>query len=468
MKRRGDPFLFWIMMGMELSWLSAGALFLTRAILNRSFPLPEAWGTLLLAAFGTQISMGKGWRIISILALHLLGFFLASLRTIYGFYVPPAPFWDASWVSDFFHSPRGVAEWLSLSYVLIWVLVLWLRGVALVRKPLTHAILCARFDIGIAAWVILFLIQLLVWVKGGIRIECPAARWLVFPFFLFGLLAIGRVRNPRLSYRNFLPGYQALGIILFFTLAVILFAAAIVLLFLPYLIVSAEIGLVSLKTVGRPLAHIFVAVIRFLYMRNVSRPETSSPSPESGLGDLHATAPRGWWMELMEKILTYGLGTLLGILGLILMGLGLYTLIRWLLSRTRRSSPGKTTLFPFLSWMEGFRRFWSFIRQRDIRGWRGYAKVGPIYGALQKWGKRSGFPLRRSETPQAYGLRLRRRFPQLKAEIETIIQGYQLEVYGEIPLAGPEFSSVRRSWRKLRSPRHWPNRLKRWFTGPWD
>ncbi len=153
----------------------------------------------------------------------------------------------------------------------------------------------------IAAIVFLSLIQLLLWVKGGIQIECPSSRWMVFPFFIFGLLAIGRIRNPKLSYRNFLPGYQTFGVILFFTLGVILFGIAAVLLFLPYLIFSAEIGLETLKTVGRPLAHIFVAIIRFLYFRSVPRPETSSPSPESGLGDLGPPGQRDGGEKLWKK-----------------------------------------------------------------------------------------------------------------------------------------------------------------------
>ncbi len=457
----GGRFLFWVTLGMELCWLYAGAAYLTTAILSRPFPFPEAIGTFLLAVILTLLSKGKGWRVISILAIQIAGLLLAALRMAYAFHDPSGPFWHSAWLADFLHTPRSSLEWLSLIYVLIWVLLFWISGVTLARRSSAHATLCSRFDIGIAAFLVLFLIQLLLWAKGEIRIDCPASQMLVFPFFIFSFLAIGRVRNRGTAHRNFLPGYQAIGVIIGFTLTVFLFGAGLVLFFLPYLTMSAEAGYVALKTAARPLGYIFVAIIRFLYMRNVTRPETSSSSSsDPGLGDLASSTPKGWWTELLEKILGYAMGIAIGLLVLLFAGLIFYYLTRWLLSRTG-IAPQSESPFSFLPrWLEKVRVFLSSLWPRIQKGINGYQRAGQFYGALRQWGRRSGLPHFPSETPREYGLRLEHRFPQLKREIARIVEGFHQEVYAEIPLERPQLAAAQDSWRKLRSPRLWPSRLR--------
>jgi hypothetical protein len=68
-----------------------------------------------------------------------------------------------------------------------------------------------------------------------------------------------------------------------------------------------------------------------------------------------------------------------------------------------------------------------------------------------------------SETPAEYGLRLKKHFPSLAGEIEGIVAAFNLAVYGEIVLDDARMNLARASWRRLRSPRYWPARLKSWF-----
>jgi hypothetical protein len=82
------------------------------------------------------------------------------------------------------------------------------------------------------------------------------------------------------------------------------------------------------------------------------------------------------------------------------------------------------------------------------------------------WGRHSGFPHFLSETPREYGLRLKNRFPSLAKEIESIIEAFNQEVYAEITLSEKQLSQVRFALRRLRSPIHWPSRLKSWFLRP--
>jgi hypothetical protein len=101
---------------------------------------------------------------------------------------------------------------------------------------------------------------------------------------------------------------------------------------------------------------------------------------------------------------------------------------------------------------------------------RGKAHKGAVqlFTALLSWGRHSGLPHFLSETPREYGLRLENRFPSLEKEIESIIEAFNLEVYGEIILNDQEWAIAESAWRRLRSPFHWPSRLKSWLLRPAD
>ena len=101
-----------------------------------------------------------------------------------------------------------------------------------------------------------------------------------------------------------------------------------------------------------------------------------------------------------------------------------------------------------------------------MRRTKGYRGAVQLYAALLTWGRHSGLPYFLSETPAEYGLRLKYRFPSLKTEIELIIEAFNQEVYGEIILDSEQCAIAQFAWRRLRSPLHWPSRLKTWFLQP--
>jgi hypothetical protein len=68
-----------------------------------------------------------------------------------------------------------------------------------------------------------------------------------------------------------------------------------------------------------------------------------------------------------------------------------------------------------------------------------------------------------SETPAEYGSRLRKQFPPLTGEIGGIVEAFNLVVYGEVNLDDEQMTLAKLSWKRLRSPRYWPARLKSWF-----
>jgi hypothetical protein len=463
MKKDNGFLLFLAMAGMELSWLDAWANFLTVSILNRPFPLPEAIGTFALATAITLFSKGKGWRVIYILGIQVFGFLLAALRFVYIFNSWSSSFLSQLWVKEFFSTPRGPLEWFNFILVLFCALLFWIGGATLARRSMAYSKICSRFDLGLAAFFLLFLIKFLLLVKGEIKVDDPMSSLLVFPFFVFSLLAIGMVRNRTAASRDFLPGYQGIGVTLSFTVVVFLFCAGLVLFFMPYLTLAAEVGHGILKTATKPLGPILVSVLRFIFMHGVNRPEPSSPPIKEPVVEIVSPAEHSWWMDLLEKILGWVFGGLLGLIVLIVAGVALFLLFRWLLSRTPTRQRRQSIWFSVVLWVDRFRlflfSFWKWIRYRAKHDERG----GRLYEALLSWGRRSGLPHFLSETPSEYGLRLKDRFPALKEEISLIVEAFNQETYGDILLNEIQLSITQSAWHRLRSPLLWPLRLKTWF-----
>jgi hypothetical protein len=466
MKRGKGTLLSFAIVGMELSWRYAWATFLTTSILHQSFPFPEAIAIFVLAAAITHFSKGKGWRIVYSVGIQIVGFLLAASRTVYLFNARSSSFLSQTWLIEFFNTPRSPLEWFNPILVLCLTLMFWLGGITLARRSTAYSTLCSRFDLGIAAFTLLFLTKFLVLYKGGIKIEDSISQLLFFPFFIFSLLGIGLVRRQTTSPKEFLPGYRGIGVILSFGVVVVLFGTALVLFFLPYLTLAAEGGYSILKTAAKPLGPVLVSILRFIFARGTIRPEPSSGSTKGGAEELMSPAESGSWMEVFEKILGWVFGGILGFTVLVVSCVALFFLFRWLLSRTPMTQRRHGTWYSILLWIEELRAFLLARWKWMVRRAKGYKSAVQLYTALRIWGRHSGLPPLVSETPLEYGLRLKHRFPSLTGEIELIIEAFHREVYAETALAEKQLSQIRFAIRRMQSPRHWPSRLKGWFLGP--
>ncbi len=461
----GKSVLWYLVTGaMELSWFFAWAMFSGVAIMHRPFPFFETIIGFALAGVVTAVSSGKGWRVAEILGLQAFGFVCAALAMIHKLYFGSYGLFDQAWLLLFFNGPGGVQEWLVLIVNIFLILIVWAAGVTLARRPKAYYATCARFDFGLAAFFALFLVKLIALTKGGMVIDDSLSLLFAFPFFLFGLVAIGMARVEEGASKAFLPGYRGLGIILSFVAAVLLGAGALVLFFLPGLTAAAEMGYHVLKVAGRPLGYLFLAVVRFMFMPRGSRSEAS---PESSKGidwDLLKPGPHSWWVEFLEKILGWGLVGFVLLALLVVAGVAAFYTLKWLLSRT---SAGKERqrrggLVPW--WVT---RLWAFLvssYRSLLRSIRGYKEAAGLYGALLGWARRSGLLHVRSETPLEFGARLNSRFPGLRPHVELIISGFNQEVYGETALSDGQLAAAQSAWRTLRNPRHWPLRAKSWFS----
>jgi hypothetical protein len=441
---------------MELTWLYAWAAFVMTCSVHRPFPLPEAMGTFALAAIFTAASRGRGWRVIQILGLQLLGFVLASLRIIYVFNYPSEAFLNSGWVIDVFNRPRDPLEWVILILILFWVPVFWMGGVTLARRSTSHLTLCSRFDLGVAAFFLLLLVELLIRVKGGVEIQDPTTHLLLFPFFIFGLTAIGLARNQGSGQRDYLSGYRQTGVILSFTFVVLLFGTGLVLLFLPYLTLAAELGYDVLKTITEPLGPVLVSIVRFIFGNWRNQPINAGGQPGESQGDALPPAESSPWTEFFGFVL-FGLA---GLVFLAIVGFALFHLFRWLLSRTSSSKDPRIKTNLVSLWIARIRLLLSFLWSRILLRIQGQKGTVQLYASLLVWGHHSGLPHFISETPNEYGLRLGRRFPALKKEIGVITKAFNQEIYGEMVPEDQQLKIAQLAWRKLCSPFLWPIRLR--------
>ena len=213
--------------GMELSWLCACAVFATVGTMGRPFPLVEATVAFVGAYVLTRLSSGRGWRVIWVAAVQAAGLLGASAGILHGLYFPGRPLLQGAWMLDFLGAARSLVDWLLIALILAWGIVFWTDGARLAVRPLAYTAVCARFDLGLAAFVMLFLVKLLVAVNGG-QVEDHISPLFLLPFFIASLLAIGTIRLRSDGRKAFLSGYRGLGVFLTFTVGALLIAATLV------------------------------------------------------------------------------------------------------------------------------------------------------------------------------------------------------------------------------------------------
>jgi len=449
--------------GMVFSWQYAWATFLMTSIIHRPFPLPEALGTFLLASTLSLGLRGLGLRVISVMGIQTMGFLLTASRIVYTFDYRAYPYFGEVWLLDFLGRTRDPMEWLILVIILIIALFFWLGGVTLTRKPTAYLTICIRFDYGVTAFFCLFLIKSLLLIRGGIEVRDSAPVLLLFPFFIFSLMAIGLARNRSSERRDFLAGYRGVGVLVSFTMVVLAFGTSLVLLFMPYLSAAAEAGYGVLKSTTGPLVPILVRVLNFLFLGARLRQDPSSFLAGMDEAELVSSGESSWWAELVERVLGWGLFGLGLLIGLILCAFGAWYLLRWLFSRTAKEERKHIHWQLALLWAQSLWAALGMRLQRAVQRLKGFRDAVHLYRVLLKWGRRSGLPSLSSETPSEYGTRLSERFPSLTGEINGIIEAFNLEVYGELDLNDDQITLAKLSWRRLRNPRYWPNRLKSWF-----
>jgi hypothetical protein len=165
-------------------------------------------------------------------------------------------------------------------------------------------------------------------------------------------------------------------------------------------------------------------------------------------------------MALVEKALLWSAGILLVVAVVALACLCLYLVLRFLWSRTPGRLGHRQPVSPF-AWLRRLGMFLAGLRAR-LAGVR-CARDG--YRALLAWARRSGLSPVPPHTPAEIGARLQQRLPLLRVEIASIVEAFNEEVYREVVLSAKRVAEVKSAWRRLRSPREWPARIKVLWRG---
>jgi len=466
MNGRKSILIFTARAGMELCWLYAWAAFLLFSICHQYFSF-----SLMVFIFGLGFAASmtyrdRSWRRIQILIFRLLIFVAGFLIVLHGHYNQHFNFPGFTWLIEWFRGPKEASHWFFLILLLILTYVIWKRGTLLVFNPLTPDNIYARFDLGIAAFFVLLIIKILLSVKGEIIITQPKVALLFLPYFIFSLLAIGSIRNINTAEKDYVPGFQKIGVILSFSIVILLLGTCISLLFHSHLTTGAESLSGVLKKGAAPLLPVFLYIIRFLFLpkRHMVNDETITIKSQGT--DITALAEAEEETGILGEIMKWVPAGLILIISLTAVCLGTWYLIKYLLSKTSPATKDRIRHRPVFTWILIFKNILLICRRRIVRLVKGHASGIELYTSLLTWGRHSGVSRRQVETPLEYGLRLIRYFPALKKEIGLIIELFNCEVYGETVLDNKELTSGRNAWKRLKRPAYLPLRMKTWFLSP--
>ncbi|MEW5920023.1 MAG: DUF4129 domain-containing protein [Bacillota bacterium] len=455
------PTLFLTAAGMELSWLLAAGTFLASFFGITSYYLLQAPLAFFLGAGLTLFTRRKNCRVITRLGLQLLLLATLFMLTLYYNSYRGEIFWSRGWIGTLLQGPHDLAQGLLWGVAAILTLIFWCGGVFLARRSLNYFSTASRFDVGVTAFILIFI---LIGVTGAPALP---AMLLLFPFFLFSMLAIALARNRQGDVRGiFLQKYRGGGPILAFAAAVLLGGSAVLLLFYPLLIQAAIAGYDVLQHYGPPLTNFLGRLILFFfgYGARFRRSPPAESTSDSFLLDPAAAADgeAGFW----ELLLSWGSIVILFVMLVFIIAWMGWRLFRWLWSG--KDTSGRRQAFRVM-WRTYLQQWYLCLQSVLARARRCLSrlKAGQRSGTasyffwrLLSWGSGSGLSRLVTETPREYGRVLGRYFPALQPEIDLIVNCYHDEIYGEMVLDGGKKRKLQRAWRRLCNPRSWPARLR--------
>jgi len=222
---------------------------------------------------------------------------------------------------------------------------------------------------------------------------------------------------------------------------------------------------VFLREASRPLLDILVAIIRFIFgpKRNVQHDLSSIPDT----GGINLVPGQ----EVSEPSILVKI--LLGLLVLICVAVVLalvfiiiHTLLRYLAER--KGAPGGPGLFASIRILCCF--LWDRLRAalsipgrivaQLLASRRPYAGAGQeAFRRLCTWGRASGVPRKKCETPGEYVHRLAARFPSLKEALPILARGVEEELYGRKTLTATDLAGLKAAFIHLSNPALIPARL---------
>jgi hypothetical protein len=456
---KGKKTLLYISAGMmEITWLYALASIL---FLMLNYPLFPIWAAMLaffVPIIITSALKGRGKRIIEYVLLHLLFYFSLLLSTIYFYGNWQEPFLSFSWLEMILDQQYGTVSGFAYLLVLIWFSFLWISGYKLANRSNDYFIITSRFDLGVVALIITFIIL------GSTNISFPRANILIIYYFLFSMLAIALAQNFRSSQTKHSSQISGTGLAVTFTLAVLLIGSWVFLFFLPQLTSAAQTGYQILKIVSRPIGNLLLKILTFLFgFKKPAFEAGPAYSGEAGI-PIAENAEPSWWAQLLKWLITWGGLIFLIIFTLLLVGWLLWSLWRWFSTKTELDIEKKGFFEELWLWIkyifsEG-KRFLVKIFNQIITAKRKQEDISLLFQKLCQWGQHSGIPRKKSKTPAEYGRHLAFFFPNSQQDIQLIIDGFNETLYGKKSLSKEQLDQVKKAWRHISSPTKWFSRLQ--------
>lgn len=358
----------------------------------------------------------------------------------------------AAWLSAGSYS--GVSFW----FVSCSAILFWLRGVYIGARPLSHSLTINRYDAGIG---ILFCVYFL---RMGLQTPDPLAPRLIGAYFLFSILALFSSRCLS-GDSGFISARPAAALLLPFAAAFFLAALALVLLY-PLLARAAGDAYAFARDHSGPIMDLLVAILRFLFARGRGGPAAEASAPVQAGDDpiaITEVSPPG----IAEKVFLWIFIIIAAAAALVLIVWIVVALARYLAGNAG-TGEGKPGLFAALrdlltravrglrKKLRGLRRLLAGIRRRRPAG-----AGQEAFRGLCAWGRASGLPRRRDETPAEYLRRVTENFPAVQEAAQVLVRGLHTELYARKELRAADIALLHGARRRLSSPALIPARLAR-------
>lgn len=441
---------------MEVCWLFCWASFTMAVLSDHLFPYLKALLTFSIAVLLTFYTDRSVWHRILKGSLLASGILIACLLMLHASMFPHQPLWGRAWVIALFTMTESVQDWLLLGLVIFWTLAFWINGNKLARRPASYWSVCRRFDFGIVMFLGYLVVKIFL-VHQGIQIKGQTSGWMMLPFLVLGLLAIGLARNQQQVQTTYMVGYRTIGVLLSFVLVVAIATIGLSSLFWPLFVVTAESGYGLLQAGLKPVAPVAVGALTWFFRGSMKSLSESSTGDDTIAGSM--VPVEGGGSDLLAVLLwgIFGSIFVLSVVGLI--GFTIWRLVRWLLSQPQAESTQQSPSIGLLAWFMELPRFLVYFWDWFCQHLRRKKEISEVYAALLRWGQQSGVKHGENETPQEYCLRLGLCFPDLHTEIALITELFQQRTYAEKPLDQEQFRHAEQALKQMRSPIFWPTRL---------
>lgn len=428
---------------MELCWITACSHYIVSATTALACPIPM-WGAFYIMGYlfsagfkpighrrGTRfLIQGIIWCCITAAVLYRLGLL--------------------QW-------PRDISSWYQTLLVAGITPVFWHRGGALSGRRITYGAACNQFDLGLAMFSALYLIDLIIGVKIGIKMENHFAYIMLLCFFLAGPAAIFTAAQPVSRSDGYAPGIGGQGILVTGVILVLFFSLASISLFKPALTYTAELGSDLLKQIVDPLSPYLISLLIFIFSPRGKSPESPVKAKEADNSVLAAAGLES--DNILMSILMYGFITFFVVMIFAILLCLLYLIFRYLSTQSISDHRPDKRVSLSVMLKAVLKRIVYFIKKVRFRKDRNRPAIDG-YLFMTEWGRRSGFPKVSTETPDEYACRLETHFSDLKNEIRIISHAFQKEVFGRIRTEPEKVDAVINAKKKMKHPAYWPARLR--------